>query len=171
MKFLVMSDNHGQWPLVDEIIKHWRPQVDYIFHCGDSEFPADDPLWDQVDAVVTGNMDFDPQYRRQQVIETAEGNVLLVHGHLTGVNYGNDELLAIAKNSNCRFVFHGHTHKLYAEVKEGILLANPGSLNRPRGHYQGKTYLLVTIENNQVIVNYYSEDNQPIPQLDQIFSL
>lgn len=169
MKFLIMSDNHGQWPLVNELIQEWRPKVDYIFHCGDSEFPADDPLWEQVDAVVTGNMDFDPQYRRQQIIETPVGNVLLVHGHLTGVNYGNDELLALAKDNDCRFAFHGHTHKLYAESKEGVLIANPGSLNRPRGQYQGKTFLLLTVDLDAIAVDYYSAENQRIDQLSQQF--
>ena len=169
MKFLVLSDNHGQWPLVDSLLKELVDSVDYVFHCGDSEFPADDPIWDNVDAVVSGNMDFDPQFRRQQIIDTKEGQVLLVHGHLNGVNHGNTELFSLAKDNDYKFVFHGHTHILYAEYRQGILLANPGSLSRSRGSYPGKTFLLVNIEKDEIVVEYYNEKLELIPELCKTF--
>lgn len=169
MKFLVISDNHGQWPLVNEIIQKFRSSVDFVFHCGDSEFPADDPIWEDVDAVVSGNMDFDPQFRRKQEIETQIGNVLLVHGHLNGVNYGNDELMYEAKKHKFKFVFHGHTHILYADYQDGILIANPGSLSRSRGPYPYKTFMLVNVEPDEIIVEYYDENRNLLPQLCKTF--
>lgn len=170
MKFLVLSDNHGNWSLVNDIITNYRPKVDYIFHCGDSEFPADDPIWEPVDAVVSGNMDFDPQYRRRDIIETPVGSVLLVHGHLDAVNHGNQQLLTEAQEAHCTFVFHGHTHQLYAEKYGDILIANPGSLSRSRGSYAGTTYLFVNVVPEEIIVEFYDEKMNLIPQLCKTFA-
>lgn len=169
MKFLVMSDNHGHWSTVNQVIQHFRKQVDFVFHCGDSEFTADDPIWEQVDAVVTGNMDFDPQYRRYQVIETAIGNVYIVHGHLHRVGMDNNELFEEAVNNHCQFVFHGHTHALYSEYREGVLIANPGSLHKSRGAYPGRTCMLVTVDDQSIQVDYYDETCQKIENLSKTY--
>ena len=56
MKILLMSDNHGRWPKVHELVEYYRPQVDLILHCGDSEFAPDDPVWEKVDAVAISIM-------------------------------------------------------------------------------------------------------------------
>ena len=170
MKFLVLSDNHGHWSLVHEIITHFRKDVDYIFHCGDSEFTADDPIWEKVDAVVTGNMDFDPLFRKQQIIETSLGNVMLVHGHLHGVNSGNQTLLEEAKHNQYHFVFHGHTHVLYSDYREGILIANPGSLHRSRGDYPDPTCMIITTTLQGINVDYFNQNCQKINQLSVTYN-
>ena len=54
MKVLILSDNHGHYELVHSLVDQFRPEVDYICHCGDSEFKAEDPIWQEVDAYVAG---------------------------------------------------------------------------------------------------------------------
>ena len=169
MKFLVMSDNHGRYLKVQEVIDTWRDKVDYIFHTGDSEFPSDDVIWDQVDGVVTGNMDFDRGYRQQMVKNTPVGNVYLSHGHLTGVNRGYKEILEAGKKEKADFIFHGHTHRLYAEYVDGILLMNPGSLNQSRGEHPERTFAIVEVGDEQIEVQYYNDENQPLEQLHFTF--
>ena len=75
MKILLMSDNHGRWPKVHELVEYYRPQVDLILHCGDSEFAPDDPVWEKVDAVVTGNNDYDPEYPDELIIMITNANL------------------------------------------------------------------------------------------------
>ena len=39
MKILLMSDNHGRWPKVHELVEYYRPQVDLILHCVTQSLP------------------------------------------------------------------------------------------------------------------------------------
>lgn len=169
MKWLIISDNHGGWSQLNTIIENYRDQVELIIHCGDSEFPADDPIWDNVDVVVSGNMDFDPQYFNREVIEHTEGNILVVHGHRNGVNKGYEELLEEAQRLGVKFVFHGHTHKLYAAYVNDILLVNPGSLNHSRGPIPHKTYALLEISADRIQVEFYDEQMNLLADLTQVF--
>lgn len=173
MKWLIMSDNHGNWAKVNEIIEAYQNATEVIIHCGDSEFPADDPIWEKVTVVVAGNMDFDPQYLKLRTLETPKGKVLVVHGHQHGVNYGNDELVSLARSLDAKYVFHGHTHRLYAEKKEGILFVNPGSLNHSRGAVNEKTFAIVSFDDskNEGVVEFYTDHNQKLNALTYTFSL
>ncbi len=169
MKFLVMSDNHGRWQKVQEVIGVFKDDVDYIFHCGDSEFPSDDPIWESVAVVVSGNMDYDPQYRKIGSLETAEGKVLVLHGHRHGVNHSNQQVLTLAHEMGATYAFHGHTHRLYAEMQEGVLLLNPGSLNQSRGPIEERTFALVTISAAEVLVEFYNDDLIKLTHLSETF--
>lgn len=169
MKWLIISDNHGGWSKLNNLIEHYRPEVELILHCGDSEFPADDPIWDNVDVVVSGNMDFDPQYFNRRIVEHSAGNILVVHGHRNGVNSGYEELLAEAKDINAKFVFHGHTHQLYAEYVDGVLLINPGSLNHSRGPVPYKTYAILEITPTQHKVEFYDDSMNLLTDLTKVF--
>lgn len=171
MKWLIMSDNHGGWTKVNSLIDNYREQVDLIFHCGDSEFPADDPIWKKVDYVVKGNMDFDPQYYNTQMIETDHGKILLVHGHRHGVNAGHETLLQLAQEERLKFVFHGHTHRLYADQYQGVIFINPGSLNHSRGPINEKTFALVEIMENQVKVEFLNDAGIVLHDLTKIFEV
>ena len=57
MKYLVVSDNHGDREILVDIVKQRAGEMDVLFHCGDSELEADDQLWETFD-VVKGNCDF-----------------------------------------------------------------------------------------------------------------
>lgn len=53
MKYLVVSDNHGDRNILVEIVNRYVGMVDQMFHCGDSELKANDELWQHF-TVVTG---------------------------------------------------------------------------------------------------------------------
>lgn len=169
MRFLIMSDNHGRYQKVSELIDQWRPEVDYIFHTGDTEIPVDDPIWQKVDAVVCGNMDFSAGYPLEQVVETPVGKVYLVHGHRHGVNYSLVELRTLANKYHYDFVFYGHTHRLFADYQDGVLYVNPGSLNHSRGDRPERTFAVVTVARDNYFVEYYDDDSQIIPELTHQF--
>ncbi|AXY25352.1 YfcE family phosphodiesterase [Suicoccus acidiformans] len=169
MKFLLLSDNHGRWPQTHEVIQQWRGKVDYIFHLGDSEFAYDDPIWEDVDAKVTGNMDFDPDYPFVEVVETPVGRVFLAHGHQHGVNHGLENIVSQAREAGASYVFHGHTHVLYAKRFDDILAVNPGSLNHSRGMVRNRTYAVVTVDEAKQRVEFYDESGDLLDQLTQEF--
>lgn len=169
MKMLLISDNHGRWKQVYNIVKKSRPNVDYIFHLGDSEFEYDDPIWKMVDGVVKGNMDHNHHYSKELVFDTPEGKVVLVHGHDHGVNRSNSAILNLAKERDAKFLFHGHTHQLKSELVDGILIVNPGSLNRSRGIYPERTYAIVTVDKDTSKVEFYNEDMELIPDLTHTY--
>lgn len=171
MKFLVMSDNHGRYKLVEAIVDQWVDQVDYMFHTGDSEFRADDPIWSKFDGVVAGNMDFDPGYKQGAMIDTPVGKVGLVHGHRHGVNYGQQGIAQLAEENQLRYLFHGHTHILYAELDKGIFYANPGSLSASRGPRSETTFMIVETADDTITVSYYDEESELIPDLTQTFKI
>lgn len=168
MKVLVLSDNHYQRIDMAHIIETLRSEVDYIIHCGDSEFEYDDMIWQQVDVRVTGNCDFDSRYVKEAVLETSEGNIYVTHGHLHQLMLGNMRIVERARELGCFYAFHGHSHVLYAERKEGVIVANPGSLDHSRGAYRGRTYAVVEIAQGAYRIDYYTERMEKIPELSQI---
>lgn len=169
MKMMLISDNHGRWKQVYNIVKEVRPTVDYIFHLGDSEFEHDDSIWEIIDGVVQGNMDSTHHYPMEQIIETPEGKVCLVHGHHQGVNRSNSAVIDLAKERGAKFVFHGHTHQLKSEMVDDILLVNPGSLNNSRGIHPYRTYAIVNVTKDKYEVSFYDEDMKLLNDLTQTY--
>ena len=152
MKILLLSDSHRLYDELQAVIDEWRDAVDYIFHLGDSELPMTDPLWDRVDAVVAGNMDFHAGYLAEATIATEEGRALLIHGHLHPL----DQLHYLAEDRQVEMIFHGHTHRPYADYDAGLLRVNPGSLKHNRASLMDRSYAVVSYSANMVQVVFYS---------------
>lgn len=170
MKMMILSDNHGRWKKVYDIVKEVRPTVDYIFHLGDSEFEQDDSIWELIDGAVEGNMDGNQYYPMEQIIDTPEGKVYLVHGHVQSVNRTNSSVIELAKERGANFVFHGHTHQLKSElIDDELLLVNPGSLNNSRGIHPYKTYAIVNVTNDEYEVTFYDEDMKLLEELTHTY--
>ncbi|MBO0475829.1 metallophosphoesterase [Vagococcus sp. DIV0080] len=170
MKYLVVSDNHGNRECLVELVHEWDHQVDAMFHCGDSELKVDDVLWQKF-VVVKGNCDYSPDYKNECVIHHGEDTIFMTHGHLFNVNMGLTYISLAAREHQATICLYGHTHKLAAEMVDGVLYLNPGSIAQPRGKYSHyKTYAIIETEKNRVQVTYYSPDHQVIPELSVIFS-
>ncbi|MDV0431218.1 metallophosphoesterase [Lactiplantibacillus sp. DA1] len=166
MKCLVVSDSHGDRDVLVRLLDEYRGQVDAFFHCGDSELPHDDPLFEEM-FVVQGNMDFDTALA-DEVNPTIDGvSVYMTHGHLVGVNMGLAHLLANATAQHAVLAFFGHTHQLGVERHGGVLVLNPGSITYPRGEFAriGGTYALVTTTSAGIDVQYYDRQMQAVPEL------
>lgn len=171
MKYLVVSDNHGDKHVVDSIKKYWDNKVDYFFHCGDSELAPSDKLW-EVFHVVRGNCDYEPKYETTQVVNTGADIVFLTHGHLYQVNMTLERLSEAGKSVNASIVLYGHTHKLLCEMHEGVLYLNPGSISQPRGKYKDlKTYAVIEHTEKGLSVNYYNEYHLLQKELTFFFSV
>lgn len=169
VKILAISDNHGIDDEMVQLLADYRDSVDYIVHCGDSEFRRQHSVWSLVDVAVKGNMDFGENYSLDSAFSTAIGKIYVAHGHLLGVNGGRTQLALAAKENYASIAFYGHTHVLGAEMINGVLCINPGSFNHSRGSVPKRTFAIVSIDDEAITVQYFDEKRQHLTQLDKIF--
>jgi len=147
MKILVVSDSHGNEHILTQLaLKH--QDCSYFLHLGDSELPR---FMIYPFISVKGNCDFE-DYPLFKKINLPFGFLFLEHGH--NDLYNNIDYI---KSKNCLVYLHGHTHKHYLKKIDGIYIANPGSLTRPRDGDKG-SYLIINAENNKLSFDFHFID-------------
>lgn len=161
MKILVMSDTHGDATVISHVI-HQNPDVDKIFHCGDSELNFSAPELQNA-LKVRGNCDHDGQLPLE-IIEEIEGKrIFMTHGHLFNVKFELTTLSFRARELGADVVLFGHSHVLGVELVDGILYVNPGSLLLPRRRKEKSYAIVETVENGWHII-FYTEEKQVIEE-------
>lgn len=148
MKYLVLSDTHGQIDRALEIYKSMEG-VDAVVHLGDTE--ADGAMLSHLLGVevigVKGNMDNAYSFDDWRVLENEWGRILLVHGHMHHVKMSLDYLKKLALEHSCKAAFFGHTHvPLWQESEDGFYFLNPGSPSFPRDGSKGSYAVVNTSE-------------------------
>ena len=129
-----------------------HPEADAILFLGDG---ADDvellQLGDRSISVqaVRGNNDFFDRSVPEHAVVTADGvRIFLTHGHREQVYAREGKLVAqLAREEGCGLAFFGHTHRMYLERENGVLVCNPGSISLPRGG--PASYGRLMVENKQ----------------------
>ena len=168
MKYLVVSDSHGDRNILVDILEKNQGSIDYFFHCGDSELSSDDELF-QTYISVGGNCDFDPGYQERRIIQTPNDRIYMTHGHLSSVRFGLTQISFEAQEADADIVLFGHTHMIGCEMVKNRLYLNPGSISQPRGSIQVKSYAIITSEDQQYHVQYYDRNHQPVSGLSFAF--
>ncbi len=168
MKYLVVSDNHGDRRILVDLFAYYKDQVDLMIHCGDSELSVNDELWQEA-YVVTGNCDYDPKYKKSQLIDTGQDRIYVTHGHLSDVRFGITRLGIEAQAVDATIVLFGHTHQIGCEKVGHRLFLNPGSISQPRGPIQIKSYAIIESTDEEFKVQYYDRSFQPVPDLAFVF--
>lgn len=160
MKMIVMSDSHGDRETIEKIV---ALQADAHFHCGDSELAYTDEIFDEMYR-VRGNCDMDAAFPEEVVAEVGAHKVLMVHGHRHNVKNSLMSVLYAAQEKGANIALFGHSHLYGAEIKEGILLVNPGSTLLPRG---GNPATYAVIEwNEKVTVTFKNMEDEIIDQVE-----
>ncbi|WP_268913210.1 metallophosphoesterase [Lentilactobacillus sp. SPB1-3] len=164
-KILVVSDNHGDQQILRDIHAEFVGQVDYFFHCGDSELSKESDLVDQF-LVVKGNMDFE-DFPIERLVPLDDVTIYQTHGHLKNVNSSFLNLVLTAEAKGAGLVLFGHTHQLMCTASSGVLLVNPGSISQPRGEFQsiGGTFCTIEITPKEFVVDYYNREMHLVPDL------
>lgn len=81
-----------------------------------------------------------------KLVLTANGQqILFVHGHIEGVDYGYNKLGLDAKMLGLHYAVHGHTHIPVFEQRGDFTFINPGSISRPRGGSPA-SFAILTVE-------------------------
>ncbi len=169
MKYLVVSDNHGDHNILVEIVNRYVGTVDHMFHCGDSELKASDELWEHF-TVVGGNCDYDPEYKMEQVVTIGQDVIYLTHGHRSNVQFGLTTLSLQAQEAGANIALFGHIHQAVAEMDKKRLFVNPGSISQPRGPVQIPSYAIIDSEEAGYHIQFYNRAHQAIEELAADFS-
>lgn len=162
MKFLLVSDSHGDCKILSDLVVRYGDKVDEILHCGDSELDPKDTIWSLIHP-VKGNCDYG-NYRLERVVNTENGKLFYCHGHVYGVKLGLHQLVERAKELGVVVVVYGHTHVMDHQVIDGIHVINPGSIRFPRGHYLTPTYALLDWTSDHIEVTFYQRNGEKVPQ-------
>ncbi|OGT97786.1 MAG: hypothetical protein A2079_03225 [Geobacteraceae bacterium GWC2_48_7] len=143
MRLLVISDSHGNYPLllkITDVINH----VDTVIHLGDGEEDAV-LLAGLVDIKViriAGNCDQGSTSPREMLWECEGKRLFFLHGDRYGVKQGLKSLEQRATELKADAVFYGHTHIATNLELSGTLFVNPGTLMKGTGF---KSYAVVDV--------------------------
>jgi len=159
-RILIVSDTHGNNSILKEIIKKEKP-FDLMVHCGDAECSegALSSLSDTPVYVCEGNNDYFYNLSKRIVFDYAGHKFLLTHGHYDKVYYGLDTISYRAAEAGADMVLFGHTHVPMIKEIDGVTYINPGSVTYPRQSGHQSTYVIVEIDEKNIIIDakYYSK--------------
>lgn len=166
MKILVVSDNHGDEYILEEISSIYEGEIDKWIHCGDSELSEVHPLWQQF-TVVKGNMDMSQNLDLTQIDKMNGTAIFVTHGHRFGVNQSRIQVAKEAQGIDAPLAFYGHTHIPRVEKIDDVFVINPGSVSQPRGGYKIGSYCIVEWNDDVKQVTYYTRNHDQIDELSQ----
>ena len=110
---------------------------------------------------VRGNNDYFDREVPEHAVVTLDGvRIFLTHGHREQVYVREGKQVAqLAREEGCGLAFFGHTHRMYLERINGVLVCNPGSISLPRGG--PASYGRLTVENGQPkLLELVNEDGE-----------
>jgi putative phosphoesterase len=168
MKVLIVSDSHGLTKELIEIKQRYHNAVDAFIHCGDSELPIGCAELENF-LYVRGNCDFTTEFPKERIEDIQGIRFFITHGHLYNVKMTMMNLYYRAQEVGAKVVCFGHSHIAGAEMINGVLFINPGSIVLPRMRKE-KTYALLQIDNEKATVQFYDINGQEIPSLTKSFA-
>jgi uncharacterized protein len=168
-KVLVVSDSHGLISELSKIKKRHENEVNLMIHCGDSELEPNDAALDGF-IVVRGNCDFEEQFPEESLQTIAGKRILVTHGHHFHVKSSLMNLTYRAEELEANIVCFGHSHILGAEIINGKLFLNPGSIRLPRMRKE-KTYCIIELIGDKINLNVYDVNLGLLPSLKHEYTL
>ena len=129
MKFIIISDSHGNSEILENIFTRER-NTDGVIHLGD----GCEDLWGLNGYIgrlpvyrIKGNNDRTAPELSDKLISYF-GNIkfFACHGHLYDVKYTLLRLRYAALEADCRLVLFGHTHIPLIDGDENMTFFNPG---------------------------------------------
>ena len=136
-RLLVFSDSHGIRSVVEKALTD-HPEAERVFFLGDglqqmeetaAQFPS--PVYH----MTAGNCDWGGGQTPQELVTVAGRRIFYTHGHLYGVKFGLDKLLAAGRKSRADLILYGHTHIADTRYENGLYIMNPGSARSIGGSY------------------------------------
>lgn len=149
MKLLILSDSHGR--LDDMFSAAQKEAPDAIIHLGDHIEDArtlQRRLGELPFYMVRGNCDFQAAGDTRLFFPLEGQKIFITHGHEYGVKNGIHTLLEQGASLGADIVLYGHTHKHFVGSRHGMLVMNPGQLERNTPHTPA-SYGMIILENGQ----------------------
>ena len=147
IKITIISDTHSNLNAIDKMAQIIL-ESDYVFHLGDHF----DDMKNYAHVLgnklyrVHGNCDWGTQ--KDIIVKIGEHKIFATHGDVYSAKSGVDKLIEKAKQETCSVVFYGHTHLAEIKKQDGILLINPGTLQK---YSTNKTFAYIIISNDKII--------------------
>lgn len=135
MRIIVISDTHGNYRVLRQIIQKHAREAQLFLFAGDGQRELDDILLEfqrLTVYAVRGNCDFASTLPASRVVQEGDTRIFLTHGDRLGVKYGTQALLTAARENQAQIAVYGHTHVAACVYEQGIYLFNPGSAHSPR---------------------------------------
>jgi putative phosphoesterase len=144
MKFLILSDTHGNYRLAIKALEA-AGRVDRIFYLGDGIDDARlmEELTGHSIIKVPGNCDLSAPEPPEIQTVLAGKTFFVTHGDRYNVKSGLSRLHQKASRERAQIVLYGHTHQSHIGEIDGILYVNPGCL---RFNWSPSSYALLTID-------------------------
>ncbi len=133
-RILVFSDSHGEVRWMKQIIEN-MVGVTGVIHLGDINRDIqflEDTFFDFPIYGVQGNNDYSGLYPNEKMLTIGDKKIFITHGHYYLSGWDSAPLKTIPKAENADLILFGHTHVPETERFSGKILANPGSISRPR---------------------------------------
>ena len=144
MKAVIVSDSHGRFGGIQEIIEREAP-FDMFLHGGDIqggsgriEEWAGCPVY-----VVKGNCDWSGDFPQERIVPFGSHKIFLTHGHRHAVKIEKETIARTAKELGADIAVHGHTHIPSADERYGVIILCPGSVSEPRQTNRRPTYIVL----------------------------
>ena len=154
MRILVISDTHGHFEALMNILERHKADAELVIFLGDGlrEFEDVQALYPSLTyRCVAGNCDYASAEKRTDLLFAANKRILITHGDSFGVKATTDRLLKAAKENNAEIALFGHTHCGMTRYEDGVYLMNPGSPACPRS--SKASYGLLDIMPNGIFTN------------------
>ena len=158
MKYLVISDTHGDISKASEIAEKYKNELKGIIHLGDMIKDAVNLKYRFKDLEVEyicGNNDYNSTVPYEKMLVIGGKKILLTHGHRQRVNYGLMSISYWALEKGADAVFFGHTHTPTCQYIDGLAIFNPGSISYPRGVDFVSYGMLEVTENGRLIISLF----------------
>jgi putative phosphoesterase len=130
MKIGVISDTHLNVSndRLEKIVEDYFLDVSLILHAGDIVELDVLNVFRGIDVcAVSGNMDHDSVrevFPEKRILEIEGRRIGLIHGW--GSPFGLEEKI-MREFENVECIVYGHTHRVMNEIRDDVLLFNPGS--------------------------------------------
>lgn len=130
-RILLMSDSHGNYNNMNKAVALEKP--DMVLFMGDGwrdlrDLRARYPKL-EIHSVL-GNCDW-TEGPSEQVLEIEGHRVMMCHGHEYFVKSSLLSLSLAAHQAEADVVLFGHTHKVFYDWHDGLVMVNPGSIGNP----------------------------------------
>lgn len=157
MRIIVVSDTHGSYQALEDIIERNKP-IDMLIFLGDGERELDNirALYPDINIYqVAGNCDYMSMAPTETLIDAGKYRIFACHGHSLGVKSSLEPLKDRARRCNARIALFGHTHCRFESYEDGLYIMNPGSAGCPR---DGKrpSYGFIDITDSGIVTNTVS---------------
>lgn len=152
MKVLIVSDTHRNEDNLMMALEK-EENLDLLIHCGDVEgAECEIECYAGCNTVfVAGNNDFFSRLPRDVEIVVEGYKTWVTHGHNYYVNTNPEYIKQEARIKGVDMVIYGHTHRPVIEKNDGLIVINPGSLTYPRQEGRRPSYVVMQIENRDII--------------------